>query len=233
MNGMQIIHGHKEGHKCQGIPAQFGPEGLSHIVCEPRSGPDQRDSYVNVWNCGADLSRGKNRSSFFSLFLALVSLLCLVLAAFSTQAAEQVEINAPAPDFTLPTLEGKDLSLSSLKGKVVLVAFWSIYCHVCQQEMPKLDSLYKKYKEKGLEVIGVNIDREPVETIQGSVKERGLSFPILLDGEKKAKKAYQARAVPTAFILDRNGIIVDKVVGTYQWSSPASEQFIEKLLKKK
>jgi len=175
----------------------------------------------------------RNLSSLFALLLALVSSLCLVLAAFPTQAAGPVEINAPAPDFTLPTLEGKDMSLSSLKGKVVLVAFWSIYCHVCRQEMPKLDSIYKKYKDKGLEVIGMNIDRESVGGIQGAVKEDGLSFPILLDGEKKAMKAYQARAVPTAFILDRNGIIVDKVVGTYQWSSPASEQFIEKLLKKK
>jgi peroxiredoxin len=156
----------------------------------------------------------------------------LILAPFS-QAAEEVKINAPAPDFTLPTLQGKDLSLSSLKGKVVVVAFWSIWCHVCQQEMPKLDSLYKKYKDRGLEVIGVTIDREPVDTIQGTVKERGLSFPILLDGEKKAMKAYQARGLPTAFILDRNGIIVDKQVGVYNWSSPASEQFIEKLLKKK
>jgi len=165
--------------------------------------------------------------------IALVSSVCLVLAAFSTQAAEQAKINAPAPDFTLPTLEGKDMSLSSLKGKVVLVAFWSIYCHVCQQELPKLESLYKKYRDKDLEIIGVNIDREPAGTIQGSAKERGLSFPILLDGEKKAMKAYQARALPAVFILDRSGIIVDKKVGIYEWSSPESEQFIGKLLKKK
>jgi len=165
--------------------------------------------------------------------ITLVSSVCLVLAAFSTQAAEQAKINAPAPDFTLPTLQGQNMSLSSLKGKVVLVAFWSIYCHVCQQELPKLESLYKKYKEKDLEVIGVNIDREPAGTIQGSVKERGLSFPILLDGEKKAMKTYQARALPAVFILDRNGIVVDKKVGIYEWSSPESEQFFEKLLKKK
>jgi peroxiredoxin len=176
--------------------------------------------------------KGRDPLPIFYLILVLICSLCLILAPFS-QAAEEVKINAPAPDFTLPTLDGKDLSLSSLKGKVVLVAFWSIYCHVCQQEMPKLDSLYKKYQEKGLQVIGVDIDREPVETIRSSVKERGLSFPILLDGEKKMKKAYQVRAVPATFLLDRNGIIVDKQVGVYNWSSPASEELIEKLLKKK
>jgi peroxiredoxin len=155
------------------------------------------------------------------------------LAAFSAQAAEKVKINAPAPDFTLPTLEGKQLSLSSLKGKVVLVAFWSIYCHVCKEELPKLESLYQKYKDKDLEVIGVNIDRESAGSIQASAKERGLSFPTLMDGEKKAMKAYQARALPATFIVDRNGILVDKKVGVYEWSSPESEQLIEKLLKKK
>jgi peroxiredoxin len=187
---------------------------------------------INPRNGRAVLGGERNPLTLFVLFLALVSSFFLVTVALS-QAAEQVEINAPAPDFTLPTLQGKDLSLSSLKGKVVLVAFWSIYCHVCQQELPKLDSLYKKYKDRGLEVIGVTIDREPVDTIQGTVKERGLSLPILLDGEKKAMKAYQARALPAVFILDRNGIIVEKKVGIYEWSSAASEQFIEKLLKKK
>ena len=186
---------------------------------------------INLWNCWTAFWRKRNRSSCF--FLVLCSLLCLILAASSTQAAEQVKINAPAPDFTLPTLEGKDLSLSSLKGKVVLVAFWSIYCHVCQQELPKLESLYKKYKNKDLEVIGVAIDREPAGTIQEAVRKDGLSFPILLDGEKKAMKAYQARTLPAVFILDRNGIVVDKKVGIYEWSSPESEQLIEKLLKKK
>ncbi|MDH7499832.1 MAG: TlpA disulfide reductase family protein [candidate division NC10 bacterium] len=165
--------------------------------------------------------------------MALVCSLCLVLAAFSTQAAEQAKINAPAPDFTLSTLQGQTMSLSSLKGRVVLVAFWSIYCHVCQQELPKLESLYKKYQGREVEVIGVNIDREPPGTIQGSAKERGLSFPTLLDGEKKAMKTYQARSLPTVFILDRNGIIVEKKVGIYEWSSPESEQLIENLLKKK
>jgi peroxiredoxin len=186
----------------------------------------------NVRTGRSSPEKGRDPLPIFYLLLALICSLCLILAPFS-QAAEEVKINAPAPDFTLPTLQGKDLSLSSLKGKVVVVAFWSIWCHVCQQEMPKLDSLYKKYKDRGLEVIGVTIDREPVDTIQGTVKERGLSFPILLDGEKKAMKAYQARGLPTAFILDRNGIIVDKQVGVYNWSSPASEQLIEKLLKKK
>ncbi len=187
---------------------------------------------INLWDHRIDRWGSKNLSSFF---LVLCSLLCLimVLTISSARAAEQVKMNAPAPDFTLPTLDGKDLSLSSLKGKVVLVAFWSIYCHVCRQELPKLNGVYKKYKNQGLEVIGVAIDREPAESVQGEVRKDGLSFPILLDKEKKAMKTYQARGLPTTFLLDRNGIVVEKKIGMYEWSSPEAEQLIEKLLKKK
>ena len=186
----------------------------------------------NVRTGRSSPDKGRDPLPIFYLLLALICSLCLILAPFS-QAAEQVQIHAAAPDFTLPTLEGKDVSLSSLKGKVVLVAFWSIYCHVCRQETPKLNAIYKKYKDQGLEVIGVAIDREPAGTIQEAVRKDGLSFPILLDSEKKAMKTYQARALPAVFILDRNGIVVDKKVGIYEWSSPESEQLIEKLLKKK
>jgi peroxiredoxin len=186
----------------------------------------------NVRTGRSSSGKGRDPLPIFYSLLALICSLYLILAPFS-QAAEQAKINAPAPDFTLPILDGKEMSLASLKGKVVLVAFWSIYCHVCRQELPKLNSLYKKYQEKGLEVIGVAIDQEPAATVQEAVRKEGLSFPILLDAEKKAMKAYQARALPAVFILDRNGIVVDKKVGIYEWSSSESEQLIEKLLKKK
>jgi len=175
----------------------------------------------------------RNRWSLSSWLLALVCCLCFLLGAFPVQAAPQVKVNAPAPDFTLPTLEGKEVSLSSLQGKAVLLAFWSIYCHVCRQELPKLNAIYNKYKDQGLEVVGVAIDREPAQTVREEVRKDGLSFPILLDGEKKVMKVYQARSLPVVFLLDRKGIVKDKKVGIYEWSSPASEELIANLLKKK
>jgi peroxiredoxin len=144
-----------------------------------------------------------------------------------------VKINSPAPDFTLPTLEGREISLSSLKGKVVILTFWAIWCQVCREEMPVLDSLYKQCRNRGLEVVGVNIDREPATCIQDFVRERGISYPILLDRERKAMKVYRAHFLPTTFVLNRAGVVVDKKVGIHDWMSPQSQGLLEGLLKPK
>jgi len=96
-----------------------------------------------------------------------------------------------------------------------------------------MDSLYRKYKNGGLEVIGVNIDRDPLASVQNFVKENRLTFPILLDRERSAMRAYRAHFLPSTFLIDRSGIIVDKVVGIRDWSTPEYQGAIEKLLKKK
>ncbi|MDH7500245.1 MAG: TlpA disulfide reductase family protein [candidate division NC10 bacterium] len=167
---------------------------------------------------------------------------CLTALAFflpwdsslpTPQAAEHAEVNAPAPDFNLPTPEGKQVSLSSLRGKVVLLTFWAIWCNVCREEMPMLESLHKKYRDKGLEVVGVNIDRDARTSVQDYAKQHGLSFPMLLDQERKAMKVYRAHFLPTTYIVDRKGVIVDKKVGLHKWSSLESQSFLEELLKKR
>ncbi|MFH0873125.1 MAG: TlpA disulfide reductase family protein [bacterium] len=170
----------------------------------------------------------------------LLSVALLLLAAASgfpplkdVQAADYAQINAPAPDFTLSDLEGKEVSLSGLKGKVIVLTFWSIWCNPCRQELPVLDALDKRYQERGLKVIGVTIDRDSVGSIQEFVTKHDLCFPILLDRERKAMKAYRAHFLPTTFVLNREGVVVDKKVGIHNWMSPESQSSIEGLLKKK
>jgi len=179
--------------------------------------------------------RERNPSFLLALFFALTALLysSFVVSFSVAQAAEQAKINAPAPDFALPDLEGKEISLSSLKGKVLILTFWSIYCQPCRQEMPMMDSLYQKYRSEGLDVVGVNIDRDPLASVQNFVKENRLTFPILLDRERSAMRAYRGHFLPSTFLIDRSGIIVDKVVGIRDWSTPEHRGAIEKLLKKK
>jgi len=178
-----------------------------------------------------DLSRERNLLSI-PLVFALASATFLVVTASLTHAADQVKINSPAPDFTLSTLEGGERSLSSFKGKVVILTFWAIWCQVCREEMPMLDSLYKQYRNRGLEVVGVNIDRESGTSVQDFVKERRISYPILLDRQRKAMKAYRAHFLPTTYILDKSGVVMGKKVGLYKWSSPESQGLIEDLLRK-
>ncbi len=179
-----------------------------------------------------NLRRGCNLSSLSALLLVITSTLYLALGVPSAQAAEEVKINKPAPDFTLPNLEGKEVSLSSLRGRVVILTFWSVWCHVCREEMGVLDSVYQKYKDKGLEVIGVNIDPGGSTSVEDYVKKHSLSFPMLRDTEKKVMRAYRANFLPSTFLLDKKGIVVDKVVGLRHWNSPEYQGLIEKLMKK-
>ena len=179
-----------------------------------------------------DLWGGCKLLSLPALLMVIASALCLALAVPSTQAAEEVKINKLAPDFTLPNLEGKDVSLSSLRGHVVILTFWSVWCHVCREEMGVLDSVYQKYKDKGLDVIGVNIDPDGSTSVQDYIKKHSLSFPMLRDKEKKVMKVYRANFLPSTFLLDKKGIVVDKVVGLRNWNSPEYQGLIEKLMKK-
>jgi peroxiredoxin len=159
-------------------------------------------------------------------------ILCWLLLLHPAAAAERVKIDAPAPDFTLPLLTGGELSLSSLKGKVVLLTFWAVWCHACAEELPVLEAIYLKYRDRGLEVVGVNIDRDPPDSIQRYVQKKGISFPILLDRDKKAMRTYQAHFLPTTFLLDRKGVVVERKVGAYNWTSPPGRVIVEELLRR-
>jgi len=98
----------------------------------------------------------------------------------STAFAAAGDASGPAPAFTLATLSGQQAALSQYKGQVVMVNFWATWCGPCQQEMPLLDQMYKKYKPAGFTLIGVNVDKQesPVKEL---LARKPVSFPILLD----------------------------------------------------
>jgi cytochrome c biogenesis protein CcmG/thiol:disulfide interchange protein DsbE len=117
---------------------------------------------------------------------------------------------ALAPDFELATLDGGSIRLADLRGKVVLLNFWATWCPPCKAEMPDLDALHRAYGEtQGLVVLGVNL-QEPVDTVAPFVRDRNLSFPILLDTDGRVTSdLFHVRPLPTTFIIDRQGYIRD------------------------
>ncbi|MEP6985071.1 MAG: TlpA disulfide reductase family protein [Chloroflexota bacterium] len=132
------------------------------------------------------------------------------------------QIGFAAPDFTLNTLDGKTVSLSSLRGKVVLINLWATWCPPCRAEMPALNNVYHQYSEMGFVVLGLNTTYQDSESDAASfVKTLGLSFPILLDRDGVISKRYQLQALPTSYFVGRDGIIRDVVLG-----GPMSEAII-------
>jgi peroxiredoxin len=112
----------------------------------------------------------------------------------------------PAPAFSLATVSGEQATLSQYKGQVVLVNFWATWCGPCQQEMPLLEQMYKKYQPAGFTLIGVNVDKE-ASPVKALLARRPVSFPVLLDPANEVSKAYHVDEMPSSVIIDRKGQI--------------------------
>ena len=144
----------------------------------------------------------------------------------------QSENKVLAPDFTLADLEGKNLSLSDLRGKVILLNFWGTWCGPCKREIPDFINLIDKHKENGLEIVGVTLSSGSAKKIQEFAKKWGINYILLTDIQGNETQSVTARygqatgrpitGIPTTFIIDREGYIRQSYVG------PRSEEIFYK-----
>jgi peroxiredoxin len=111
---------------------------------------------------------------------------------------------APAPQFSLAARGGHNVSLAQYKGQVVMLNFWASWCGPCRQEMPLLESIYKKYNKLGFTMLGVNVEPDS-QAANEWLKATPVSFPILYDTESKVSKLYDVAGMPTSVIIDRAG----------------------------
>jgi peroxiredoxin len=135
---------------------------------------------------------------------ALRCLLITLLLATGAPAAADLRPGQPAPDFTLRGNSGANLKLKEQRGKVVLINFWATWCGPCRQEMPLLDALYKRYRDAGFVLLGVNVDDSP-DKARTMARGLGVSFPVLFDANKAVSRSYQVSGMPTTVIVDRDG----------------------------
>jgi peroxiredoxin len=112
--------------------------------------------------------------------------------------------DGPAPQFTLAAKGGSNVSLSQYKGQVVMINFWASWCGPCREEMPLLESIYKKYSKLGFTMIGVNVEPDS-KAADEWLKATPVSFPILYDTDSKVSKLYEVAGMPSTVIIDRNG----------------------------
>jgi thiol-disulfide isomerase/thioredoxin len=132
-------------------------------------------------------------------------------------------------DFELQDLSGTTRSLSDFKGKVVFLNFWATWCGPCRFEMPSMEKLYRRFKDRGLEIVAVNL-QEDRDSVQRFVDEYELSFPVLLDTTGRIGATYGARSIPTTYILDRDGWVLAGTIGTREWDTEEYLRFFERLL---
>ena len=119
----------------------------------------------------------------------------------------------PAPDFTLESLDGKNMRLSDFRGKAVLLNFWATWCGPCKIEMPWFVDFQKEYGSQGLQIVGVAMDDSSKEDIAKFAKDMGVNYPVLLGKEAVGDEYGGVPALPESFFIGRDGKIVDKIIG--------------------
>lgn len=151
-----------------------------------------------------------------------------------------MEVGSAAPDFTVHDLQGRAVSLADLRGQVVLLNIWATWCGPCQQEMPSMQRLYEKMRPEGLHIVAVSIDAGEGKVdpdghaggdVAGFARDFALTFDIWRDPSAQIGRDYRTTGVPESFLVDRDGRIVKKVIGSTEWDDPATVELIRRILK--
>ena len=142
-----------------------------------------------------------------------------------------VKLGEPAPNFQLRDLNGHLVTLSDLRGKVVLLNFWATWCGPCRVEMPAMEQLYRMFPRKDFEILAVSTDAEGVSITRPFQKKNRLTFPILHDADYRVGLAYGARSLPMTFMVDRQGVVRHQIFGARDWGAPEAQQLVQMLMK--
>lgn len=163
----------------------------------------------------------------FGLLALGVSFILLAdpYALASTQdfSTVPVQVDFPAPELNLTTLNGEPASLSDYLGQVVLVNLWATWCPPCREEMPTLKAFHEKYQSEGFVLVAIDQGETP-EIVLPFVKEFGLTFPIWLDVDSQAGRSFNTMNLPSSYVIDRNGRV------RLMWIGGISKRNLEKFV---
>lgn len=146
-----------------------------------------------------------------------------------------VAVGLKAPDFELPELDTSSKGssmiwrLSELRGKVVFINFWATWCDECKKEKPAMQRLYEKMQGRHFQILTI-IYRDDAKRAAEYMKMNGYTMPVLLDYDTKVARNYWVRGLPETFIIDKEGIVREKIIGRRAWDSPEAIGLIEKWL---
>lgn len=138
--------------------------------------------------------------------------------------------SAKAPDFNLKDQYGVVHSLENYKGKVIFLNFWATWCPPCKKEMPDVESIYKEYEENKKDVVILGVNSEKENEVKKFLKDKGYTFPTVIDENSEVMRKYFIQAFPTSFVIDKEGNVYGYVMGGL--TKEQIKQVIEEVLKK-
>lgn len=152
-------------------------------------------------------------------------------ALLLTPEITRIEPGTRAPDYRMLSLATDDtIAVRDFRGEVVLLNVWATWCAPCEQEMPSMERLHQELGGQGLRVVAVSVDQADAATVSDWTTARGLSFTVLRDPSGRIQQVYQTTGVPESFVLDRDGVIVKKIIGATEWDHPAQKALFRRLL---
>ncbi len=164
------------------------------------------------------------------LFLKTSLLLMIFSITSSLQAAPitltKLEVPQPAPAFSLIDLDNKVHTLADFKGKPLIVNFWASWCRPCREELPALNRAWAKVKDKGVQMLAINIGEDP-NAVFNFIREYPIDFRVLLDPESDELANWQMRGLPTTYILNSKGEVVYQAIGDREWDN---DELLTKIL---
>lgn len=145
---------------------------------------------------------------------------------------QRVEVGAEAPDFRVINLAtGDSVSLREhYEGSVTLINIWATWCIPCRVEMPAMERVYRDLAPRGFKIAAISIDEGSPEDVSAFVQDLKLTFDVLQDRSTGIQQVYQTTGVPESFLVNRQGVIVKRIIGAHDWASPVNRALVERLL---
>ncbi|QPJ64170.1 MAG: TlpA family protein disulfide reductase [Candidatus Nitrohelix vancouverensis] len=160
----------------------------------------------------------------------IVSIVCALIFTLTCSVASAQEQDMIAPEFSLNSLDGRTISLEQYRGKYLLINFWATWCGPCRMEMPSLERLHQRFKNKGFEVLAISNDMFGARVVKPYIEANKLSFTVLLDQKMTVSSQYGVVSLPTTYLIDPQGKIIGALYGAENWDTPATLQYFETLL---
>lgn len=167
------------------------------------------------------------------IVLVALSALWLVRSQLGGGGADghaRIQVGSAIDDVQLHRFGGGSIRLSELGKKVVLINFWASWCEACMVEMPSLVRLREAYRDRGFEIVGVNLDRNPESVVPGIVEQFGIRFPIFVDSDGKLGDVFDLHAIPLTVVVDATRKVLLIESGDRDWSNSATRDLVEKWL---
>jgi len=134
-----------------------------------------------------------------------------------------------AEDFTVALVRGETLKLREQRGKAVMINFWATWCPPCREEMPAMERLYRRHRERGFVLLAVSVDTD-ASLVRPFLEHHKLTFPVALDAKMELANTYGVRALPSSFLIDRNGYMTALALGPRPWDNRAAHALVEGML---